>query len=433
MRRTGMVVWTLLLALGLALGGCSDDAEETKKDSGGIKVDISVDISTADEGTPDQTVVPDATKPDRSQAVGNMGKGCTKSSDCTGAADRCLTMSKTKGASVCSKYCTLDNSKTPLVNEDDCPKGFVCSAIKMTDGTTKNYCFEKCSPSLTKNPCPASSKLSCSPASTRYASPGQAVCFYSACTANKECPVWDSTTCTIDTECSKLGKDAFCQSGNCARPGNCAAGGICGPHKLGKATAKVGDPCKGDKDCPNNGRCVIESNSYTGAIGTSFRNGYCVVRYCSWPTALKEFSCPTGSACNILYYGGYCFKSCNPGKASHCRNNSTDNGGDYECYDWSTWTYKGIKIVKEPICQDASTRTCASVNSSNACAAIGDKTNSQKMRCRDRYTGKDRANSKDPYGVCLDNTASGKFLTAAPDGGYPSWDAGAPDAGTPDK
>ena len=87
MRRTGMVVWTLLLALGLALGGCSDDAEETKKDSGGIKVDISVDISTADEGTPDQTVVPDATKPDRSQAVGNMGKGCTKSSDCTGAAE----------------------------------------------------------------------------------------------------------------------------------------------------------------------------------------------------------------------------------------------------------------------------------------------------------------------------------------------------------
>ena len=428
MRRTGMLVGTLLLALGLALGGCSDDGDEGK--DGGIKLDKGADMgndATPDKSTEDQKVTADI-KPDALN-VGNMGQGCTKSSECTGAADRCLTMSKEKGASVCSKYCTKDNSKTPLVNEDDCPTGFICSDIKMTDGTSKNYCFQKCTPSFTKNPCPASSKLSCSPSSTRYGGTAQAVCFYSACTSNKDCPIWTQTKCVIDLECASVNKDAFCLSGNCARPGSCKPGGICGPHTLGKSTAKVGDPCKSDLDCMNNGICLEESNSYTGSIGPAFRNGYCVVRYCQWPTELKDFACPTGSACNNLYYGGYCFKSCNPAKADHCRNNAADNGGDYECYDWTNWTVSGVKMVKEPICINASTQTCDSLGSSS-CDSLGDTTNSTKMRCQDRYTGKDKTNKKDPMGICLDNTASGKFLTAAPDGGYP--DTGAPDAGVPD-
>jgi len=415
----------MILLATLGVIGCSDDGEG--KQDGAIKVDAGTpDTGTTDVGVPDQKVTAD-TKPDAGGA-GNMGHGCTKSTDCTGQADRCLTMSKTKGASVCSKYCTLDDSKTPLVNEDDCPKGFVCSKIQMTDKTYKNYCFQKCKPSFTKNPCPASSKVSCAPSSTRYGSPGQAVCFYSACTSNKDCPVWTQTKCAIDVECAKVAKDAFCSSGFCARPGKCTKGGICGVHTgVGKKTAKVGDPCKSDLDCMENGICLEESNSYTGAIGTSYRNGYCVVRYCSWPNDLKEFACPTGSTCNMLYYGGYCFKSCNPAKTEHCRNNKDDKGGDYECYDWSGWTTQGIPITKEPICQDASTRRCDTVNSTAACAGLAPKGNAQKMRCRDRYTGKDMAKPKDPKGVCLDNTASGKFMTSAPDGGYP--DAGVPDAG----
>ncbi len=198
---------------------------------------------------------------------------------------------------------------------------------------------------------------------------------------------------------------------------------------LGKKTAKVGDPCKSDLDCPENGSCIEESNTYTGSIGVAWRNGYCVVRYCSWPTSLKEFACPTGSTCNMLYYGGYCFKSCNPTKAEHCRNNASDKGGDYECYNWTTWTTGGIKVAAEPLCINASSRRCDTLGTST-CESLGNKPNAQQMSCRDRYTGKAKASKTDSKGVCLDNTASGKFLTNAPDGGYP--DAKTPDAGVPD-
>ena len=427
-----------LLALtcvaGLILAaGCSDDSGDNTKQDAGADQAVTLDSSQHETAPPDKGPDPD-TSTDGGTGPGNMAEGCTKNTDCTGGAKICLNISKAKGASICSRYCTVDDSTTPLVNEDDCPTGFRCGKIALNDKTTKNFCLKDCTPSFTKNPCPKSSKVSCLPSSTRYAMPKQAVCFYSACQSGKDCPVFSDKTCAYDSDCKAVGTGAFCSDKYCALPGSCTAGGICGPHKgVGKATAKVGDPCKSDLDCPENGRCVQESNAYTNSIGVAFANGYCVVRGCMFGTTLTSFACPSGSSCNNLYYGGYCFKTCRVDKTDikdGCRNNPKDKGGDYDCYDWTNWTVRGVKVSTEPLCQNASTQTCDSLGKSE-CSSLGDAKNSSKMRCRDRHSGKDKSNKKDPKGVCLDDTKSGPFVTSAPDAGTTTPDAGTttPDAG----
>ncbi len=433
-------VWVLGLC-GLLLGGagCSDD-------SGGGG-DAAPDGSGLPDGAPGQEAGPDGRSPDLGggrdlappDAAGKdlkgMGEGCEKTADCQGADLVCLVMSSAKKAGVCTVTCTPDNTSTTLINEDDCPgKGFRCASILMTSGDTKTYCLQECTPSFTKNPCPASTKLSCNPSSTKYAEPFQGMCFYTACTSGRDCPVYGSGTCYTDNDCKTLGSDAFCEDNLCARPGNCTAGGICGKHAgLGSKTAKVGDPCDDDFDCPENGRCIGESDSTSGAIGRSFRNGYCTVRGCMFGVQLPDFSCPAGTVCNNLYYGGYCFKACDVNSKTDCRGRGTDKGGgdrggDYECYDWTNWTVRGYKVAAGPVCIDASTQTCDSHGKSR-CDSLGDSKNSSNMSCRDRFTGAPKAKDFDPTGVCLDDTASGPFSTSAPDSGAGGGDAGAAEAG----
>ena len=397
---------------------------------------VMVDKGPDDRTVDGETITPwdiGGTSTDGISKVGNMGEGCSKVADCTGKSAICLNISKTTGASTCSTKCTPDDIKTPLVNEDSCPKNFTCARITMSDQSIMNYCLKVCIPSDTKNPCPKSSKTACRPYSSRAVSPGKAVCRYSACTVNKDCPVWATTTCSTDGDCASVGKGAFCLSKTCAMPGKClTAAGICGPHPgVGKKTAKVGDPCKSDLDCSESGFCILESNSYTGAIGVAYRNGYCAQRECMFANTMPSFKCPTGSHCNMRYYGGYCFKSCKLSDTKGCRGQAKDKGGDYECYDWSGWTTSGVKIAAGPTCQNASTRTCDTVNSKTYCAALAtDSKNPTKMKCRDRYTGASLSDPKSKKGICLDDTASGAFDKTKPDAG-PAANAGAAkDAGT---
>ena len=414
----------LIMVAGLTLAGCSDDDTDDKDSGVDLGVEAGADLAPADI-TPDKPATNDGTSTDGIEKVGNMGEGCIKVADCTGKPAICLNISKAKGASACSAKCIADDSSTPLVNEDSCPKNFTCSRIQMSDQTYKNYCLKDCIPSETKNPCPKSSKTACRPYSSKEVSPGKAVCRYSACTENKDCPVRTSQTCSTDSECTSVGTGAFCYSKACALPGKCiTAAGICGPHPgIGKKTAKVGDPCKSDLDCSENGYCIEESNSYTSAIGVAYRNGYCAQRDCMFSKTMPSFKCPTGSYCNMRYYGGYCFKSCKQSEAKGCRGYAKDKGGDYECYDWSGWTTSGIKIAAGPTCQNASTRTCDTVNSKVYCASLatGSK-NPTKMGCRDRNTGVVLKDPGSKLGVCLDDTVSGPY-------DQPKADAGTADAG----
>lgn len=420
LRRLSMVA---LAAAWFGLVGCSDDTDP--------KVDGAVDAA-ADQLVEDvgpELAVPDST-PDSPQNV--MGHGCTKKSECGGDAPDCLVVSNAKQAGFCTSSCTPDDSTTPLINEDNCPKNFYCSGIQMTSGTESYYCLQECVPSTTTNPC-LSKKISCHPTSSRYIKPNQAVCFYTACENDKDCPVWSLTACQKDTDCTSVGTGAFCDDNFCAMPGKCMPSGLCGKHPgVGKATAKVGDPCKSDLDCAENGRCLGEDTKNEGGFGVGWRNGYCVVRGCMFSDKLPDFDCGPGAVCNYSYYGGYCFKECALNDAKGCRDYSGDKGGDYECYDWTGWTTSGVKMALKPMCMEASGQTCDSVNSTNGCAAIGDSTNSTNMKCRDRYTGKSKSNPKDPSGICLDDTASGIFDTTGPDGGVTTPDAGTPDAATLD-
>jgi hypothetical protein len=413
------IVITLAAIFALGTAGCksSEECEKCRCDASATDVSNIFD-TTADTG--DAYLVLDY---ETDAGEGNMGEGCQKSSECEGAANACLIISSTKGSGICTQGCTPDDTSTPLINEDTCPKNWTCAGIEMTSGKKSYYCLQECTPSFTKNPCAASSKVACWPSSNRYARPKGAVCFYSACTSDKDCPVYSDKTCTDSSECTSVASDAFCDDGTCARPGNCTAGGICGKHTgVGKATAKVGDPCKSDLDCPETGICLEESSSSTGSIGVAYRNGYCVIRYCMWPSDLKEFACPAGTVCNNLFYGGYCFKGCQLNDTKGCRGHAADKGGDYECYDWTNWTTSGTKVATAPLCQNATTTTC----DNTTCSSLGDSTNSTNMSCRDRYTGAKKSNAKDPKGICQDDTASGTFATSAPDAG-PA-DAGAVDA-----
>ena len=425
MRLLGVMV----MAAGLVLAGCSDD-DNGDADKGTLKMDSAVvDQTPADTGgTPDKPAGKDGTTTDGIEKTGNMGEGCTKVADCTGKPATCLTISKTKKTSVCSATCTPDDSKTPLVNEDSCPKNFTCARILMSDQTYKNFCLKECVPSETKNPCPKSSNTSCRPYSSRMVLPGNAVCFYAHCTVDKDCPVRGDKDCTGDGDCASVGTGAFCYSKKCALPGKClTAAGICGKHTVGKAAAKVGDPCKSDLDCNGLGYCMLETSTYTGAIGVAYRNGYCAQKDCMFSKSMPSFACPTGSHCNQRYYGGFCFKACKQSDAKGCRGYAKDKGGDYECYDWSGWTTAGVKIAAGPTCQTAAPRTCDTINSTAGCKSLcTDSKNPTKMECRDRYTGVILTDKASKKGVCLDTTTSGTYDKPKADAGTPP----AKDAGT---
>jgi len=342
-----------------------------------------------------------------------------------------------KPAGICTKTCTPDDPKTTMVDEDSCPKSSSVCATFTVGSVTVNYCLLKCKPSMTKNPCPASSKQTCHPLSTIYTRrPEAAACLYPACTVSRDCPAYSSTSCYADADCKAVATDAFCESvsGVCGRPGYCSKAGLCGPHGYGKAAAKVGDPCKDDFDCPHNGVCMKEQRSASGAIGTHYRNGYCTIPFCSFANQLTGYLCPTESVCHWGFYGGLCFKTCKLDASPTCRGNSGDSGGDYECYAWNRWQFgSGAKVTAEPVCMSAAVQKCDSLPTGYTCSSLGDDTNSTKMSCADRTTGLSKASSTDPTGVCLDKTASGKFTKPLVDAGPDaSRDSGQPDSGAPD-
>ena len=318
------------------------------------------------------------------------------------------------------------------MDEDSCPKpGYKCATFRYSGGTNYYYCLKTCDPSLTKNPCDAKSNTTCHPRSTQWSgSLNSAVCIWPKCNNNKDCPVSLKKTCSKDADCAGEGTGAFCYtSGQCALPGNCTAGGICGKHTHGKATAKVGDACKDDKDCPANGTCFTESSTTSGAIGVANRNGYCAITYCSFSKKVSDFACDSGSSCH-----GLCFKKCDLKKATDCRGNAKDKGGDYECYAWNNISVGGSAVSASPLCQSAASITCDFFGTASTvdCTSLGMQNNPTKMGCRDRYTGKAMAKKTDPTGVCLDETASGSFTTTTADSGTTPMDSGTttPDAGT---
>lgn len=140
---------------------------------------------------------------------------------------------------------------------------------------------------------------------------------------------------------------------------------------------------------------------------------------------MPSFACPSGSHCNMRYYGGFCFKACKQSDAKGCRGYAKDKGGDYECYDWSGWTTSGLKIAAGATCQTSAPRTCDTINSTAGCRSLcTDAKNPTKMECRDRYTGVILKDKKSKKGVCLDNTASGTYDKPKSDAGTPTKDAG---------
>jgi hypothetical protein len=361
-------------------------------------------VPLPDQKVPDQKV----TVPDTGPPLAGLGEGCIYAGDCDPSAPLCVTASSSKGVRVCSKTCTADDPATPLINEDDCPAGATCATFKYTTATF-HYCLKDCTPSLTVNTCPTSSHQACDPYSTRFTrTANKAVCWFPACTTGKDCPVLAAKSCGNDADCASVAADAYCVSGSCARPGNCTTGGLCGPHTLGKAAAKVGDPCTGDFDCPNNGLCLFETTP-SGAIGPENRNGYCSIANCSFVGTLPAFGCPTGSSCHKLYFGGMCHKSCQLSSTTDCRNHGADKGGDYECYAWNNLSIMGVQVTTTPVCQSAATITCDSLGSSLDCTSLGTSGNLTNMKCRDRVTGAVKTSLTDPTGVCLDDTASGSF------------------------
>ena len=423
-------ILSLFVALLLFAGGCADDP---KKDPDGGP-DKGVDAK-ADKGKLDGKAK-DGTKADGALAS-NLGEGCTSAKDCKEGSPVCMMYSNIftwiSPAGICTRACKMDDTKTPLVDEDDCPKDHSCTKFGFSTATVY-YCLKECKPSLTKNPCPASSGQTCHPLSARYTGNAEkAVCIYPACKSKKDCPAFSDTPCTSDADCSSVGTDAFCEasSGTCARPGSCSSAGLCGPHGYGTSKAKVGDPCKTDFDCPINGVCIKEDQNAFGSIGVSYRNGYCVIPYCAFANSLTAYSCPSGSTCNWLFSGGLCFRTCKLSDKNGCRHSDKDKGGDYECYAWNKWKFtSGSYVTAEPVCMNATTQTCDSLPTGNDCRDLGETNNPTKMGCRDRNTGVAKAKVTDPTGVCLDDTASGLFAPVTVDAGAP--DVGHVDAGVAD-
>jgi hypothetical protein len=352
----------------------------------------------------------------------DIGPPCigTEGVVCGGANSCCKPLNCTQlntGISICARSCTPDDPTTPLVNEDSCSNLSVNICGRASAIAGKHICLRRCYPALGKKGCPTG--VACRPESTTYTGdPTKAVCVYASCKGAKDCPVRLSQDCNLTTPgtiCTGAGipSGAFCApdrpgmvQGKCALGGSCdLVSGLCKPHLKGKATAKVGDPCKDDRDCPNQGFCDQQSGG--GGLPHA-RNGYCSVIGCTFASTLFSFACPGGSTCQNLTPGGRCYKSCDLSKAADCRGYAKDKHGDYDCYRWDNLTMGSVPIANGPTCEPVDPYPCTlfGSNPSLNCSVLGNKTNSTKMACRQRTTGKELSKF-DPGGFCLDLTASG--------------------------
>lgn len=403
--------------------------------------------------TPDAVAAPDLPPPDVGVPLDGLpalscaaviGNPCTSGGAECGSQATCLvTASGNKG--VCTCACTPDDPLTPLVDEDDCPgSGTQCGDVLLSSGAQANYCFKACSPKLNANDCQGG--LACDPGSgAAVGLYGLSVCAFYGCLTGADCPVVTATACNTasPTSCAAgeqcLAAVSGSTDGYCAKPGSCElVSGLCGPHSLGKSTAKVGDPCTDDTQCAGTMRCLMQIDWSTyrkkggqscqddteccsgacqlgsctaGLCTVDFRNGYCTVEGCAFAATLTSAACPTGSTCNILYGGGMCQKTCSLSVASGCRGQTNDLLGDYECRSWDNLTLGGKQIAAAPVCDFGPRVDCAIFGASSTldCTDLGDATNSTKMTCRG-LDNSARSNAHDPTGFCLDDTASGTQL-----------------------
>jgi len=395
------------------------------------------DLPRHDWWPPDYWPLPDWPKPDYwpQPDIGNscqaIGTPCTAGGSECGSGS-CLLTGAGKG--VCTCTCTPDDPNTPLVVEDSCPDLTQNRCAPM--GTT-GMCFKLCKPKLGANDCQGG--LTCDPRSgDSLGLPGAAVCAFYGCTSGADCPVRTSQSCST-TNPSTCGTGQTCialvegkTAGLCAKAGSCdTVSGLCGVHALGKATAKVGDPCKDDTECAGNMHCMIELDQSlyrkkggqscqsdseccsgicqgTCTIGlctVDYRGGYCTIQGCTFAATLTQRACPAGTACNSLSDGGRCQKSCALADAASCRDHPSDLYGDYECRAWNN-----LSLASGPVCDFGPKVPCSFfAGTSLDCAALGGAGNPTSMACRS-LDGQVLANKYDATGFCLDTTASGTQL-----------------------
>lgn len=373
-----------------------------------------------------------------------LGKGCTQNGTECGSAATCLLTAGTLG--VCTCTCTVDDPKTPLVNEDTCPNTSLhfCKAVTLSSGSTQSYCFKRCSPKLGSNDC--SAPIACVPSSASFSpAVGAGVCLLPGCSKDADCPVLTATTCTTQNPALTCAATEVCvplttatTSGRCGKPGKCdLASGLCIAHALGNPAAKVGDPCKADTECGGIMRCQLELDLSAvakkagqscstdeeccsghcvskvctqGLCAVNNRNGYCTIPGCEFASTLPIRACPTGSTCNRVYTGGLCQKTCALASATDCRNHPSDRLGDYECRAWNGLTLGGVMIADAPVCDFGTGMPCSFLQGSGLdCSSVGLAPNSTQMGCRS-LSNVALAGLHDPLGYCLDNTASGAQL-----------------------
>jgi len=370
------------------------------------------------------------------------GKPCTQNGkECGPSPNTCLLSSSGKG--VCTCPCTPDNAGTPQ-NEDTCPQlnKNICGQVQLSSGAKQNFCLRKCSPKLYANDCAGG--MACAPRSAAFVNGklNQAVCILYGCSTNSDCPVRNGKACSQSNPCT-LGQlciphNSATTQGICASPGKCdKASKLCGPHATTKPSAKVGDTCSADTHCGANMKCRFQVNraAYakkwnqscgadaeccSGSCQSGFctkglctvdnRNGYCVVQGCIFANTLPTSACPSGSACNILYTGGLCQRTCSLTSSLSCRGLGVDRFGDYECRAWNNLNIGGTPVTTSPVCDFGTGMSCNFLQASKLqCSSVGLSLNTTNMTCRS-LANKVLGDPYDPTGYCLDNTASSGTL-----------------------
>ncbi len=419
------------------------DAPTDAPKTDGPKTDAPKTDAPKTDGPKTDAPKTDAPKTDAPPACGaSIGAPCTQSGGQCGAGT-CVLTSATAGFCTCP--CAPDDPQTPLVNEDSCPNlaQNVCGSVVYSNGQQQNICLRTCQPKLGASDCGA--PLACEPSSGwQFGLYSKAVCAFSGCKGNADCPVLTATVCSVVAANCATGtclSFAGGDEGRCALPGSCdLTSGLCAPHSLGNAAAKVGDPCKADTDCAGNMICQLEfdkakyqkkggvacssgdeccsgacNNTCTAApCPLLYRNGYCTVPGCAH-ASLTAYACPAGSACNRLYAGGQCQRTCKLDTASDCRGVTGDYLGDYECRSWDGLIMDGQQIASAPVCDYGPMLPCSTLASSGvSCSDLGNyPTNNTKMSCR-TLDNKTTSSLYDPQGYCLDDTSSGTQTRANP-------------------
>ncbi|MBW2731017.1 MAG: hypothetical protein JRH20_01420, partial [Deltaproteobacteria bacterium] len=304
----------------------------------------------------------------------------------------CLGTGETEG--ICTCDCTPDDPATQLVNEDSCPDQAynVCGSVPLTNGTSLGLCLKKCDPKIGENTC--TSPISCWPAAgSAVGIFDSAVCLFSGCKEDADCPIVGSEVCKTDDSVKCTDETATCLpmeegglEGLCVLPGNCdTISGNCAPREDNfNAEAKIGDPCLDDTECgaamgcereidmaelalaegactePTDccsGQCTA-GQCVPGVCNIHSRNGYCYQTNCSFDS-LTEYACPEGSTCNRMFGVGFCQKTCTLTDASSCRGVEGDLAGDYECRAYNNLNAASFIFSDGPVCDWGDSMDCS--------------------------------------------------------------------------